>query len=70
MARASAFQAEGCGFESRFPLQTRSKWKESLHGPSGPSYAISDCYCCGLVYEGAVTPQAIAQKSSVLQNKS
>ncbi len=21
MARASAFQAEGCGFESRFPLQ-------------------------------------------------
>jgi hypothetical protein len=24
MARASAFQAEGCGFESRFPLQTRA----------------------------------------------
>ena len=24
MARASAFQAEGCGFESRFPLQSRA----------------------------------------------
>ncbi len=24
MARASAFQAEGCGFESRFPLQKRA----------------------------------------------
>ena len=30
MARASAFQAEGRGFESRFPLQIKIKGKKKI----------------------------------------
>jgi hypothetical protein len=35
MARASAFQAEGCGFESRFPLQRllsarSTRWQDRM----------------------------------------
>jgi hypothetical protein len=43
MARASAFQAEGCGFESRFPLHEKRRHSQAVRQRSAkPPFSSSN----------------------------